>query len=565
MSKIIPAFWLCIFLFSGCVPSPSTVLPTPLVKSETLVPVAMPAATGTHALPTLPPTVSPEMIERPVFLAWPLPAHIGIARISQFPNSAWSWNYLGLNPGYECPPMFGYLLNIDSWPYWRDISVPEEQDMNQADPHNFEMVACYSSGGGGARDGHEGTDFKAPAGTLVLAAADGLVMEWRLSGLNSMIVLKHCLFGTWDENYVCVDGWPWYTTYMHLVPTAELLQENLAVAQGTILGEIYDQTINSHLHFEVGLEKRGYANFINPWGQDVEPWLGCLWLDQSLCVSPEPSFQRLAIYFGGQLILQQGDGSVRILDGAQDIGKIRLWGERIGLLDSRGDLFLWEGKILENVDEVPGWQMVAGEVLDFQISNKRIAILNRSGDLLVSEENKPCQWTYQAGGVKSFSLADTRLGYLNDEGDLFVKQGGLETEWLFLKDNVRAFQLIDNRIAFLDRQGNLFVNEGDLLAEYQQMAGDVRIFQVTNRRIGIIDANGILKVKEGNLRAEWLNLAFDVQNFQLADARILMLGVNGFYHYKEGNLYQEWRTLPYTEGSGLLLNGGISVISDHTK
>jgi murein DD-endopeptidase MepM/ murein hydrolase activator NlpD len=59
--------------------------------------------------------------------------------------------------------MFGYLLNLDSLAYWRDISIPEEQDMALADPHQFEMVECYSP--------HAGTDIKAPAGTPVYVAA----------------------------------------------------------------------------------------------------------------------------------------------------------------------------------------------------------------------------------------------------------------------------------------------------------------------------------------------------------------------------------------------------------
>jgi murein DD-endopeptidase MepM/ murein hydrolase activator NlpD len=59
--------------------------------------------------------------------------------------------------------MFGYLLNLDSLVYWRDTTIPEAQDMALADPHQFEMVACYSP--------HAGTDIKAPAGTPVYAAA----------------------------------------------------------------------------------------------------------------------------------------------------------------------------------------------------------------------------------------------------------------------------------------------------------------------------------------------------------------------------------------------------------
>jgi hypothetical protein len=78
--------------------------------------------------------------ERPAFLAWPLPTYIGLARISQFPNTPWTWNYLGLNPEQQCPPAFGYVLMPPGG--WRE-SHPRKQDMAKADPHNFEMVNCY--------------------------------------------------------------------------------------------------------------------------------------------------------------------------------------------------------------------------------------------------------------------------------------------------------------------------------------------------------------------------------------------------------------------------------------
>jgi murein DD-endopeptidase MepM/ murein hydrolase activator NlpD len=328
-------------LMSACgAPASATPVVAPSMQvgaSATPVPTSPPTATFAPIAPPFTPTPSPEMLERPVFLAWPLPAHIGLARISQFPNSGWSWHYLGLNPGYECPPMFGYLLNVDSWPYWRDVNIPEAQDKAQADPHNFEMVACYSTSGiPGMPDGHEGTDIKAPAGTPVYASANGLVQEWRNSGLNSMIVLKHCLFGNWEENYECAGGQQWYTTYMHIVPDPALLKENTSVAQGDILGAIYDQTINSHLHFEVGRDRRSYINFVNPWGRDESPWLGCLWLDQALCFKPDPAFERMAVYVGSELLIKQGDGSRLIVKNAEDLKQVRLWGERVGVLDAEG-------------------------------------------------------------------------------------------------------------------------------------------------------------------------------------------------------------------------------------
>jgi murein DD-endopeptidase MepM/ murein hydrolase activator NlpD len=498
------------------------------------------------------------MLERPVFLAWPLPAHIGLARISQYPNSGWIWHYLGLNPGYECPPMFGYLLNVDSWPYWRDVNIPEAQDKAQADPHNFEMVACYSTdGSAGSPDGHEGTDIKAPAGTPVYASAAGLVQEWRNTGLNSMIVLKHCLYGIWDANFQCVSGQQWYTTYMHIALEPALLKENTSVEQGAVVGTIYDQTINSHLHFEVGHDRRSYANFVNPWGRDTAPWLGCLWLDQALCVNPDPAFERIASYSDGELLIEQGDGSRLSVKNAQGLKQIRLWGERVAVLDAQGRLFVREGTFIgaSSIEYLSTWPKLAENVLDFQITDTRIAILDPNRQLLVQENPSAGEWLPIADNVRAFSLADARLGYLTEQGDLYIQAGPLKSNWQLVKNRVLAFQLVDNRIAYLDEQRQFFVNEGDLAAEFQLMAQDVQAFQLTNVRIGMLDGTGKFSVKEGNLRAAWAPQADRVQAFQLVGSRVLSKSAAGKFSFKTGDLYQSWSDLTYIPSASVFLNG----------
>lgn len=488
------------------------------------------------SMPTI--TPQPEIGDRPIFLMWPLPAHIGLARISQYPNDPWTWNYLGLNEGQQCPPMFGYLLNVDSWVYWRDPSIPEEQDKAQADPHNFEMVACYSTDGNVGGNGHEGTDIKAPPGTPVHAAADGRVMEWRPDGLNSMIVLKHCLGGEWDALGECVGGQPWYTTYMHIVTNKELLVENLSVPAGTPVGVIYDQNINSHLHFEVGREKRGYTNFVNPWGRDQAPWLGCMWIDQSLCVNPDPGSQRLAILSNsGEVIIQQDDLTILVRD-VPEIRHIRLWGERIVILDTLGNLFAREGRYTGTEDSVLNWNMIASEVLDVQVTDRRIGIRKSDGGLYVLEGALDGEWNLQAQNVRAFSISDTRIGFLDSNGDLLVRQGTLASEWQRLASGVAAFQLNDNRIAITDSQGSLFVNEGDLNAEWQPMAEGVSAFQLTNLRLGILDSQGKLLIKSGNLRAGWILITEQATSFQLSNYRLLVQHADGSFSYQEGNLYQ---------------------------
>jgi len=531
---------------------------TPVVESTPVILATdIPGYTPEAVTPTITPQL--EIGDRPIFLMWPLPAHIGLARISQYPNDPWTWNYLGLNEGQQCPPMFGYLLNVDSWAYWRDPSIPEEQDKAQADPHNFEMVACYSTDGNVGANGHEGTDIKAPPGTPVHAAADGRVMEWRPEGMNSMIVLKHCLGGGgWDEADRCVGGQPWYTTYMHIVTNKELLVENLPVPAGTPVGVIYDQSINSHLHFEVGREKRGYTNYVNPWGRDEAPWLGCMWIDQALCVTPEPAYQRMAaLSNSGDVLIQQGDLTILVRD-VPEIRQIRLWGERIIILDTLGNLFVREGRFTGTEDSVLNWNMIASEVLEVQVTDRRIGILKSDGDLYVLEGALDGEWNLQAQNVRAFSVTDSRIGFLDSNGDLFVQQVDLNAEWQRLASGVAAFQLNDNRIAIADSQGSLFVNEGDLNAEWQPMAEGVRAFQLTNVRLGIIDSQGRLLVKSGNLRAGWIVIAAQATSFQLSNYRLLVLHTDGSFSYQEGNLYQPLKVLGW-DAQTVLMNDSIPI------
>ena len=568
MKKLLAIIFTSVFVLSAC-GIPASVVPATATltsaRTETPVPTRTLVPTHTPVIPSPSATISPLALERPVFLAWPLPSTIGTARISQYPNTPWTWNYLGLNEGYRCPPMFGYLLDLASLPYWRDVSIPEEQDKAQADPHNFEMVECYSTEGAAGANGHEGTDIKAPAGTPVYAGAEGKIQEWRSSGLIGMVVLKHCIGGTWDADHQCVDGRQWYTTYMHIVPDQNLLQENAEIARGAQLGTIYDQTINSHLHFEVGLDKRSYANFANPWGLDHTPWLGCMWLDQSICVNPDPDYKRAAFYtVAERLFIKPGDGEPVEVYGAQGIKQIRLWGDRIAVIDPKNNLLIREGKYAGQSlsDDLANWKIAAGNILDFQIANRRVAILDGNRNLLVKENGPEGEWAFQAENVRAFSISDHRVGYLTNDGDLLVKEGGLENSWVAIAKDVLAFQLIDNRIAFIDQQGNLQANEEEMLSEYKPMANNVKAFQLTNVRLGIIDMDNNLLVKEGNLRANWVLQAENVQSFQLAGYRVLVFGEDGVFKYKEGSLYQKWNDLPFADLKGVFFNGEMPVYVD---
>jgi murein DD-endopeptidase MepM/ murein hydrolase activator NlpD len=552
VKRFAPAAFFIVCFLCSC----SSTAPTAITNTPTLVYTQTPSPIPATEIPTFTATPQPKFNNHPVFLAWPLPARIGLARISQYPNTPWTWNYLGLNEGHQCPPMFGYLEA--SQDYWRDTSIPTEQDQAQADPHNFQMIECYTTGGAAGKRGHEATDIKAPVDTPVYAVADGKIAGWGINDLNTLLLLKHCLGGTWDAQNQCT-GTKWYTTYMHIVINKDLLTKDLDILQGTQVGTIYNQYDNSHLHFEVGLNERSYANFVNPWGRDASPWLGCMWLDQSLCPFPDANTNRIAFYTNSSLSVSQGKTVVAIHD-VPDVKKIRLWGGRIFLLDVQGRLFLRDGIFNTSEDSVQNWIPFAENVNDFGVADRSAVILDVNGNLFLNETNQPTKWIRLAENVRAFSISDQRLGYLTHNGELYVKEGNMESEWIPLVRNVSAFQLNDNRIAIVDSQGALSVNEGEIHEEWQQMAQHVRAFQLTNLRVGALDVGNTLLVKEGNLRAPWVSLAKNVASFQLSNYRALIHGTDNTFKYQEGNLYQPWSDLS-ADAQSVVLNDEQPVFS----
>ncbi|MFT3894950.1 MAG: M23 family metallopeptidase [Anaerolineales bacterium] len=499
-------------------------------------------------------------MERPVFLAWPLPSYIGVARISQFPNTPWTWNYLGLNPGQQCPPAFGYVANVEFWSVWKDNSIPADRDMAKADPHNFEMVNCYSTLGEAGKNGHEATDIKAPAGTPSLASADGKVAGWRLDNLNSMIVLKHCLGGQWDADGNCAGGKKWYTTYMHVSPENDLLEMNKDVSVGDSLGIINNQGDNSHLHFEVGLEQRSYFNYVNPWGRDEAPWGGCMWLDQSLCIQPNPGYKRMGFVTESDRFFVMDDHPFMTeVHGMNGVQQFQLAGHRVAIVNEIGELLVKDLEVERNFpfshDHVLNWVDLGNNVAAYQFTNTRLVILEATGQLKVKEEDLNSDWALQVDEVQSFSISPHRIGVINSNGELLVQEGSLKNDWVKIAANVKVFQLIDSRIAVVDMQGNLFVQEGAITNEWKSLAANIQAFQLSGTRVAFMDENGLLMVNDGNLRAPWIMQADLVRSFQLADNRIVILDQEGKYKIKDGDLYEPWKEFTSFSVKDIKLNG----------
>ncbi|MEM9773723.1 MAG: S-layer homology domain-containing protein [Chloroflexota bacterium] len=208
---------------------------------------------------------------------WPMSD--SMRHITSFPNSSWTHQLLGLNPGSECPPYNdGFTLkkvnnvlvpNPDSHPYWRDTNINYDVDRNQVMGLAYggsvsNRVACYTDLGG---YDHEGTDILDwGGGETVFAVADGVVdrVTPGVSSQNRTIIVDHNR---------TVDGveYTWTVRYTHV---GEILTPaNTIVAEGDPIALV--GAPEDHLHFEVENLNGGVFNgscvgacIINPWGYD---------------------------------------------------------------------------------------------------------------------------------------------------------------------------------------------------------------------------------------------------------------------------------------------------------
>ncbi len=106
---------------------------------------------------------------------------------------------------------------------------------------------------------HTGTDFAAPMGTPIYAAADGVVdyVGYGKEGRSSMlVVLRHEL-----------DGEVFYTWYVHMYPHGIFVSEGQQVSIGDVIAEVGNNgnSTGPHLHFEIHTDDQGATTDPLPW------------------------------------------------------------------------------------------------------------------------------------------------------------------------------------------------------------------------------------------------------------------------------------------------------------
>lgn len=155
------------------------------------------------------------------------------------------------------PPHLRYTSPDEHYWFWRPI---REGETNWTD-----KVYPYGSTRGGTLRPHHGVEFYVPAGTDVLAVADGTIIyagadDGQIVGpepdfYGNVIVIEH------DAR---LDGQPVYTLYGHL--TEPLVQEGQHVLMQQIIARSGATGVadGAHLHFEVRVGENSYSNTRNP-------------------------------------------------------------------------------------------------------------------------------------------------------------------------------------------------------------------------------------------------------------------------------------------------------------
>ncbi|MEZ4593354.1 MAG: peptidoglycan DD-metalloendopeptidase family protein [Chloroflexota bacterium] len=155
------------------------------------------------------------------------------------------------------PPHLRYTSPDEHYWFWRPI---REGETNWTD-----KVYPYGSTRGGTLRPHHGVEFYVPAGTEVLAVADGTVVFAGADDTQA-VAAETNFYGNVViiEHDARLDGQPVYTLYGHLnQPLVQegqhvLMQQIIALSGATGVAD------GAHLHFEVRVGENSYSNTRNP-------------------------------------------------------------------------------------------------------------------------------------------------------------------------------------------------------------------------------------------------------------------------------------------------------------
>lgn len=155
------------------------------------------------------------------------------------------------------PPNLRYTLPEEHYWFWRPI---HEGQTNWTD-----KVYPYGSTRGGTLRPHHGVEFYVPAGTAVLAVADGTVVYAgsdseqqfgpQTNFYGNLVVIQHDTL--WQ-------GQPVFTLYGHLSEPQVVEGQHVLMQQQIALSGATGLADGAHLHFEVRVGENSYSSTRNP-------------------------------------------------------------------------------------------------------------------------------------------------------------------------------------------------------------------------------------------------------------------------------------------------------------
>ena len=155
------------------------------------------------------------------------------------------------------PPHLRYTSPDEHYWFWRPIREGETNWTNKA--------YSYGSTRGGTLRPHTGVEFDAPAGSEVLAAADGTV-RYAGSDATQIFAGEPDFYGNLVviEHDAQLDGQPVFTLYGHLSEPLVEEGQHVLMQQVIALSGASGVADGAHLHFEVRLGENSYDTTRNP-------------------------------------------------------------------------------------------------------------------------------------------------------------------------------------------------------------------------------------------------------------------------------------------------------------
>jgi murein DD-endopeptidase MepM/ murein hydrolase activator NlpD len=245
-------------LLSGCQPAALAPIEPQLALAE---PIATPTLQAALAQPVIEYSEPPPAAEMPSFtlsktedagtVQESLPVETAVPAATQIPATA--------TPiPSPTPPHLRYTSPDEHYWFWRPI---REGETNWTD-----KVYPYGSTRGGTLRPHHGVEFYVPAGTDVLAVADGTIVYAGSDDGQVVVGPEPNFYGNVIiiQHDAQLDGQPVFTLYGHLTEPLVVEGQHVFMQQVIALSGATGVADGAHLHFEVRVEENNYTNTRNP-------------------------------------------------------------------------------------------------------------------------------------------------------------------------------------------------------------------------------------------------------------------------------------------------------------